>query len=220
MRTQKVTEDHISSYVQDELSNGKQSLNQAYTSLTSIAQKFHAKKDGCFNVDPLQVIQAAKLVASNAKIQALQLLAGGGKTFILLMLAQYLLNKNHKVRIVVPTELLEDQIKLDLDIYITSDNIEVVQINKLKYEANDSYVYICDEIDAMFEKQAVIIAKEESIQDAFEPKNELYGLAAVYHSSKAYFFSATYDSNHKKLLQQVFSIQPDQILECPSKLQI
>ena len=53
MRTQKVTEDHISSYVQDELSKGKQSLNQAYTSLTSIAQKFHAKKDGCFNVDPL-----------------------------------------------------------------------------------------------------------------------------------------------------------------------
>ena len=118
-----------------------------------------------------------------------------------MMLAQYLLNKNQKVRIVVPTELLFDQIKLDLDLYIASDNIEVVWINKLKYEANDSCVYICDEIDDMLGKQAVIIAKEESLQDTGEPKNELYGLAAVYHSNKAYFFSATYDSNHKKLLQ-------------------
>jgi hypothetical protein len=53
----------------------------------------------------------------------------------------------------------------------------------------------------MLGKQVVIIAKEESCQDTDEPTNELYGLAAVYHSSKAYFFSATYDSNHKKLLQ-------------------
>jgi len=53
----------------------------------------------------------------------------------------------------------------------------------------------------MLGKQAVIIEKEESLQDTCEPKNELYGLASVYHSSKAYFFSATYDSNHKKLLQ-------------------
>ena len=72
----------------------------------------------------------------------------------------------------------------------------------------------------MLEKQALIIAKEDSLQADYEPPNELYGLASVYHSSKAYFFSATYDAYHKKLLQQVFSIQSDQILECPNKLEI
>jgi hypothetical protein len=49
-------------------------------------------KDSKFKLDPLQVIQAAKLVASKAKTQALQLLAGGGKTFIILLLVQHLLN--------------------------------------------------------------------------------------------------------------------------------
>ena len=137
-----------------------------------------------------------------------------------MLLAQYLLDKRHKVRIVVPTELLETQIKSDLDVYIANENIEVIWINKLKYEPNDIHYYICDEIDAMLGKQAVIIAKETSLQDEQEPKNELYGLAAVYHSIKAYFFSATYDANNKKLLQQLFSIQSEKILDCPSKLEI
>ena len=60
--------------------------------MIAIAEKFAAMKDSKFKLDPLQVIQAAKLVASKAKTQALQLLAGGGKTFIILLLAQYLLN--------------------------------------------------------------------------------------------------------------------------------
>jgi len=60
--------------------------------LIAIAEKFAAMKDSKFKLDPLQVIQAAKLVASKAKTQALQLLAGGGKTFIIFLLAQYLLN--------------------------------------------------------------------------------------------------------------------------------
>jgi hypothetical protein len=47
--------------------------------------------------------------------------------------------------------------KLDMEAYITSEDIEVIWINKLKYEADDSFVYICDEIDAMLGKQAVMI---------------------------------------------------------------
>ena len=55
--------------------------------------------------------------------------------------------------------------------YIANENIEVIWINKLKYEPNDINYYICDEIDAMLGKLAVIIAKETSLQDEQEPKN-------------------------------------------------
>ena len=74
----------------------------------------------------------------------------------------------------------------------------------------------------MLGDQALVIKKEvQSVQALYEePKNQLYGLASVYHSSSSYFFSAHYAANHKKFLQQLFSIQPDQIIECPSKLEI
>ena len=88
-----------------------------------------------------------------------------------------------------------------MDLYISSDDIEIIIINDLKYDANDHYYYLCDEIDAMLEKAAVLVTKEESRQENDEPGNWVCGLASVYHSEKAFFFSATYDSYHKKLLR-------------------
>ena len=122
------------------------------------------------------------------------------------MLSQRLLNDDKKVRIVVPTTLIKLQTELDLELYIPSDNIEVIHVDDLKYEADDPYYYICDEIDAMLEKQALLVAKKDFTQDNEEPQNWVYGLASVYHSQKAYFFSATYENYHKKLLRQVFGI--------------
>ena len=117
------------------------------------------------------------------------------------MLGQRLLNEGKKVRIVVPTKLIRLQTQLDMDMYIASDNIEVILVDDLKYEADDPYYYLCDEIDAMLVKQALLVVKNESSKDNEEPCNWVYGLAAVYHSQQAYFFSATYDTYHQKLLR-------------------
>ena len=53
----------------------------------------------------------------------------------------------------------------------------------------------------MLENSALIIKKDESGQNAEDPQYWVYGLVAVYHSKNAYFFSATYDKYHKKLLR-------------------
>lgn len=74
------------------------------------------------------------------------------------------------------------QTQQDLDLYIARDDIEVLVVNDLKYEANDPHCYICDEIDAMLDQLALIVAKKESRQDYEEPNYWVYGLASVYHS--------------------------------------
>ena len=38
--------------------------------------------------------------------------------------------------------------------------MEVLVVNDLRYEASDSYTYLCDEFDAMLEKQALIVSKD------------------------------------------------------------
>ena len=53
----------------------------------------------------------------------------------------------------------------------------------------------------MLEKSALIIKKDESEQNPEDPQYWAYGLVAVYHSKQAYFFSATYDKYHRKLLR-------------------
>ena len=104
-----------------------------------------------------------------------------------------------------------------MDLYISSDDIEVLIVNDLKYDASDPCCYICDEIDAMLDELALIVAKNESIEDAEEPSYWVYGLASVYHSQgQVFFFSATYDAYHKKLLRQVFGIEPAKICDCKS----
>ena len=60
-----------------------------------------------FKVIRYQVLLAALLADNKAQKQALRLQAGGGKTFVILMLGKYLLNKGKKVRIVVPTKLIK-----------------------------------------------------------------------------------------------------------------
>ena len=169
--------------------------------MIKVAQGFAEKPDSMYKINKYQVLLAASLAVSDSPKQALRLQAGGGKTFVILLLGQYLLNEGKKVRIVVPNKLILKQTQLDLDLYIANDDIEIIIINDLKYDANDSYCYLCDEIDAMLEKAALLVTKEESRQENEEHGNWICGLASVYHSEKACFFSATYDSYHKKLLR-------------------
>ena len=60
--------------------------------------------------------------------------------------------------------------------------MEVLVVNDLRYEASDSYTYLCDEFDAMLEKQALIVSKDELNQVKNVPYNCVYSLASVYHS--------------------------------------
>ena len=62
-----------------------------------------------FKINEYQVLLVAFLAANNMPKQALRLEAGGGKTFVILMLGQRLLNEGKKVRIVVPTKLIRLQ---------------------------------------------------------------------------------------------------------------
>ena len=55
--------------------------------LLKIAELFAAKPDTMFKKNEYQVLRAAQLAANTATRQALCLQAGGGKTFIILMLS-------------------------------------------------------------------------------------------------------------------------------------
>ena len=48
----------------------------------------------------------------------------------------------------------------------------------------------------------------------------MYGLAPVFHSSNAYFLSATCDSYVQKLLKHIFDIKIEEIIEMPMVLEI
>ena len=65
----------------------------------------------------------------------------------------------------MPSKLLQMQTQLDLDIYLPGKDVEVLTASKLKYDGDGSFCYLCDEIDAILVKQALIIAKEDSVQD-------------------------------------------------------
>ena len=60
-----------------------------------------------YKINEYQVILAAFLAVDNSPKQALRLQAGGGKTFVILLLGQYLLNEGKKVRIIVPSKLIQ-----------------------------------------------------------------------------------------------------------------
>ena len=77
----------------------------------------------------------------------------------------------------------------------------MIVVEDLKYDKDDLFVYVVDEIDVMLERSALIIKKDESGQNPEDLQHWAYGLVAVYHSKKAYFFSATYDKYHRKLLR-------------------
>jgi len=96
----------------------------------------------------------------------------------------------------------------------------VIVVEDLKYDKDDACVYVVDEIDAMLEKSALIIKKDESGPHPGDLQHWAYGLVAVYHSKQAYFFSATYDKYHRKLLRQVYNIDQGQILDCKSQQEI
>ena len=95
------------------------------------------------------------------------------------MLSQHLLNEGKKVRIIVPNELIQKQTQQDLDLYISSNDIEVIVVEDLKYDKEDLCVYVVDEIDVMLEKSALIIKKDESGQNPEDLQHWAYGLVAV-----------------------------------------
>ena len=82
----------------------------------------------------------------------------------------------------MPNELIQIQTQLDLDIYISNNDIEVIVVEDLKYDKDDPYVYVVDEIDAMLEKSALIIKKDDSGKNPGDLQHWAYGLVAVYHS--------------------------------------
>ena len=65
---------------------GKPALKKAFGEILKIAQGFVGKPDSMFEVKKYQVLLAAYLAASEAPRQALRLQAGGGKTFVILLL--------------------------------------------------------------------------------------------------------------------------------------
>ena len=126
------------------------------------------------------------------------------------MLALHYICNRKTVTIVVPSPLLKKQMLKYTDQYIAKTEVKVLTINEVKHEAVEPDVFICDEFDYMLENQAVTFAKNSA--------NELtlFGLAPVFHCSKTYLISATCDPYHTKLLNQVFGVHPNTILDMPS----
>lgn len=109
------------------------------------------------------------------------------------MLAAYHRKQKKTVRIVVPNKLLLRQYQQELAIYFQDSGVDVRLPTQLTRELNEPDVFICDEFDYILENQAVNFA-------FLNRSLTLFGLASVFHSEKAYFFSATYDKYHIKLL--------------------
>lgn len=123
------------------------------------------------------------------------------------MLAAYHRKQKKTVRIVVPNKLLLRQYQQELAIYFQGSGVDVRLPTQITREVNEPDIFICDEFDYILENQAANFA-------FLNRSLTLFGLASVFHSEKAYFFSATYDKYHIKLLAQVFDITSQKILDC------
>ena len=175
--------------------------------MQKISEKFLGLKDSFYRKDNYQAYIAAFLAKAKGKKTVLKLSAGQGKTFIIMMLTKYHVDLKKTVSIVVPSPLLKKQMKQYLDLYIASPLASICTVSELKQEDKAPDVFLCDEFDFMLENQAVTYEKSH------DQKLVLCGLPPIYHSNRAYLISATFDQYHKKLLNQVFDIEANSIIE-------
>ena len=113
------------------------------------------------------------------------------------------------VTIVVPNEDLQDQFEALIADYC-DDRVTVAMPMNMKV-TDHNQVYLLDEADYQIEKCAVSFVWNK--YDKRGACNELRGLAPVYHASKVYFMSATFDDYQKKLLEKVWGVREEDIRE-------
>ena len=178
--------------------------------MINIGTMLEKTEDSFYRPDPFQTYIAARIMSEIKKPVVMNLAAGAGKSFIIVMLALTFLLKKKKVTIVVPNSLLKKQMKTYTQVYIPEEGLRVLKIDEVKHEKEEPDVFICDEFDYMLENQPVIFQKDS------ENKLTLYGLAPVFHCKEVIFLSATCDQYVKKLLNQVFNVKAENILKFPS----
>ena len=212
-RTHEVDMQKVEDYIKSKLQNCSK-LENTYKLMEEKGRFFAACKNSSYATNSYQQFIAAKMVTDNHPKTVLKLCAGQGKTFIIMMITQYYISKRKTVQIVVPSKTLEAQMRQYLDTYIGDDKASVCAVTELKHEEKEPDVFICDEYDWMLEKCAVSFGYDHT------RKPTMFGLAPVYHSSKAYFLSATCDIYVQKLLKHIFDIKEDAIIEMPMVLEI
>ena len=113
-------------------------------------------------------------------------IAGQGKTFIVLLIAQVHVKLRRKVVIVVLNDDLREQYEADIQKYFDfNDEVTVVIAENLRYDCAADSVYIVDEVDR--------IAKDHAVSfRLFGTRKVPTGLISLSKARDVYMLSATY----------------------------
>ena len=126
-----------------------------------------------------------KLVGSRGIVVA-KFIAGQGKTFIVLLIAQVHVKLRRKVVIVVLNDDLREQYEADIHKYFDfNDDVEVVTAENLSYDCAADSVYIVDEVDRIAKHHAVSFRR-------FGQRTVPTGLISLSKAKAVYMLSATY----------------------------
>ena len=109
-RTQEVDLDKVDKFIEEKLTE-EAKLKESYELIQKTAEKFLAVKGSFYRKDNYQAYIAAFLLNAKGKKTVLQLSAGQGKTFIIMMITKHWVEKSKTVSIVVPSPLLKKQMK-------------------------------------------------------------------------------------------------------------
>jgi superfamily II DNA or RNA helicase len=113
-------------------------------------------------------------------------IAGQGKTFIVLLIAQVHVKARRKVVIVVLNDDLREQYEADLMKYFDYDeDVEVVTAENLRFDCAPDSVYIVDEVDRIAKDHAVGFRQ-------FGQRIVPTGLVSLCKAKDVYMLSATY----------------------------
>ena len=135
---------------------------------------------------PYQVYVATSMLAKEDFIVAVQLVAGQGKTFIILILVKKHLQLGHKCCIVVPNDDLKRQYEKDFRIYFNpNDNVTIVSSASLRFTVENHDIFFVDEADKICRDHAYGFKKVGD--NAY-----VTGLPVCLMGQKTYMMSATY----------------------------
>jgi superfamily II DNA or RNA helicase len=135
------------------------SLDPEWKKMQAASVKFVNVKGSTYRHMDYQVYVAASMfkIVSKNQIVVAKFIAGQGKTFIVLLIAQVHVKARHEVTIVVLNDDLLEQYEADIAKYFDHDEkVTVVTAENLRYDsAGNDGVYIVDEVDRIAKDHAI-----------------------------------------------------------------
>ena len=165
-----------------------QSLHKEWTKVHAASVKFTGVEESNYKHMDYQLYVACSMIKTVGLrgIVVAKFIAGQGKTFIVLLIAQVHVKLRRKVVIVVLNDDLREQYEADLQKYFDfNDAVDVITAENLSYDCAADAVYIVDEVDRIAKHHAVSFRK-------FGERMVPTGLISLSKAKEVYMLSATY----------------------------